>query len=82
MRNWLAQPRADKPGCHVYGDEQWGLDPDHIRKLYAHYIDHFDVAYPGRPSRRPAEAAPAAPRFPRQGSDQPLPLASHVARPS
>ncbi len=82
MKQWLAKPRQDKPGCHVYGPEQWGLDPARIRRNYAAYIDRFDVAYPGRKARRPAAATPDRGRFPRSTEHIRPPLSSHVARPS
>lgn len=82
LRQWLAQPRRDKPGCHSYGPNQWGLDPAAIREQYAGYLDRFDVAYPGRKARRPAEASPAHQRFPRSAPDSRPALSSPVAKPS
>ncbi len=43
MRNYLAQPREDKPGRHVYSAAQWGLDVTEIYERFEPYTDRFGV---------------------------------------
>lgn len=43
MRDWLALPRTDNAGKHVYSPQQWGLQPETIHARYAEYIERFDV---------------------------------------
>jgi len=42
-RNWLAQPRSDKPGRHVYSAAQWGLEVEEIYRRFAPYTERFGV---------------------------------------
>jgi len=44
MQAWMDQPRADKPGKHVYSAEQWGLDEDEVRERFADYIGRLDLS--------------------------------------
>jgi len=41
--DWLAQPRQDKPGKHIYSAEQWGLVAEDIYERYAEYIERYNV---------------------------------------
>lgn len=43
MRHYLAQPREDKPGQHVYSAAQWGLDVKEIYRRFEPYTDRFGI---------------------------------------
>ncbi len=43
IREWLAQPREDKPGKHVYSAAQWGLEVPEIYERFEPYTRRFDV---------------------------------------
>jgi hypothetical protein len=43
MRAFLTNDRADKRGRHRYSTEQWGLDPESVRRDFAPYIDRFSI---------------------------------------
>lgn len=43
VRNFIEQPRKDKPGKHVYHPEQFGLDPQEIVDRFGDYIERFDI---------------------------------------
>ena len=43
IRDFLEQPRTDKPGSHRYSAEQWCLEPDRVREMFADYIERFNV---------------------------------------
>ncbi len=46
MRAWLALPREDRPGKHVYSASQWALDPDRLRRRFSAYIDQVGLDVP------------------------------------
>jgi len=46
VRHWLAQPREDKPGKHVYSAAQWGLDVEDIYERFRPYTERFNVHTP------------------------------------
>ncbi len=43
VREFLDQPRKDKPGKHVYRPEKFGLDPKEIVERSRDYIERFDI---------------------------------------
>ncbi|MEW6069247.1 MAG: sulfotransferase [Candidatus Thermoplasmatota archaeon] len=43
VREFLAQPRKDTPGKHVYSPEQFGLNPIEIVERFEDYIERFDI---------------------------------------
>jgi len=43
VKAYLHRPRKDKPGKHVYGPEQFGLDPEEIVDRFSDYIERYGV---------------------------------------
>ncbi|MDP6155761.1 MAG: sulfotransferase [Candidatus Thermoplasmatota archaeon] len=43
VREYLQRPRGDKPGKHIYGPEQFGLDRDAIIDRFGDYIERFGI---------------------------------------
>jgi len=43
VREYLQRPRGDKPGKHIYGPEQFGLDRDEIIDRFGDYIERFGI---------------------------------------
>jgi hypothetical protein len=43
MTNWIARNPKAKHGAHVYTAEEFGLDAERIRSMYAFYIERFQV---------------------------------------
>lgn len=43
VRHYLAQPREDKPGRHVYSAAQWGLEVKEIYGRFEPYTDRFGI---------------------------------------
>jgi len=41
IRHWLADNPADKHGRHSYSLADYGISEDHIREVYADYIDTY-----------------------------------------
>lgn len=48
VKRYLERPREDKPGSHVYGPEQFGLDPEEIAKRFGDYIGRYGIRVMGK----------------------------------
>ena len=43
MRKYIAEHPKGVDGIHRYEPEEYGVDPDKVRREFAPYIEHFDL---------------------------------------